>query len=69
MTVGIIYNPNAAGFSNEFTVTFLEKESKIRFNHDGDKTLVQLNSDNSLKYEVKKKVKMIIPSSSKIKKN
>ena len=53
--------------TNEFNVTFLEENPKIRFNHDGDKTFVSLNSDNSLKYEVKKKVKMLIPDRAKIK--
>lgn len=53
--------------ADEFNITFLGEKNDISFNHDGDKAFVPLNSDNSLKYEVKKKVKMIIPDRAKIK--
>lgn len=53
--------------TDEFNVTFLNEEPNPRFNHDGDESYVSLNGDGSLRYEVKKKVKMIIPNRANIK--
>lgn len=56
------YSDYIDSFSTDsFDVSFLNGMPKEGFNHDGDQSDVALNENNSLKYKVGKKVKMILP--------
>ena len=47
--------------TDNLKVNFLNGDPRLGFNHDGDHSLVSLDSDNSLEYKVRKKVKMLLP--------